>query len=219
MKKIFSISLMAVLAASSAQAEVFQIEPRVFHSNLHLNAGATEVYENGVSQGRTKADQDSLNGAGLGISGIFALSEQIDLGLGYSMARYFPSPEINNEQQVLEVFSRLYMAKTTSSKLYFLAGASSHQFSIDIDSKDDSPFSQSSSFTPIVNYDLGIGGALNFGIVDLGLEYKYSNTLANGSATFVSRASFRNVTEEYKSKTKDIALESQEISLTVGVSL
>ncbi len=221
MKAILSTVLLAGLAATSAHAEGLQVETRTFHSNLRIDGNSvTFTDEDGSFTGDvTKA---FFNTAGLGVAAVYGLSDAVDLGVGLSLARYYPNTDRHLDQTVLNGFVRYNVIKTEAGKLYGLAGVSRHSLDLSVDEEDG--YSQSSKITPVGNVDAGIGGALTLGSVDLGLEYKYSNSVGRGRITSKESYTYTNAlglqtVEKAQSRYTGLKLEGQELALTVAVKL
>jgi hypothetical protein len=220
MKAILATALLTAVTASSALADV-QLETRAFHSNLRIDAGkiTSELPDGEIFTDRIS--EDFFNTAGLGVAAVTAVNDVVEFGVGLSLARYYLTTVTQMDQTVLNGFTRLNLAQTESSKFYVLAGVSRQQLSQDV--KDNEFVKTDFSYTPIVNGDLGLGGSIKLGSADLGLEYKYSNTLGRGRATLKSTFSIPGFEEfgvgRSKSKIHDIVLEGQEVALTLGMRL
>jgi len=221
MKTIISTALLTVLSASAAYGEGLQVETRAFHTNMRLDSGETVSIIDGEDSETGRMSEAFFNSAGFGVSAVQSIDDVVDLGLGLSFARYYPNDGVQLDQTVLNGFSRINLAKTETARFYMLAGLSRQQLSQDIESDDYSSYK--SSFTPIVNGDLGLGGSFKLGSADLGLEYKYSSTLARGRASLKSFYSYTTLvgTESgrEKVKVKGIVLEGQELALTLGMKI
>lgn len=221
MKAIISTALLTVLTASAAHAEGLQLETRAFHANMRLDSGKTTYIVDGESPETGRVSESFFNTAGFGVSAVQTIDDVLDFGLGLSFARYYPNDGVQIDQTVLNGFSRINLAKTETARFYMLAGLSRQQLAQEIESDDYSSYK--SSFTPIVNGDLGLGGSIKLGSADLGLEYKYSSTLARGRASLKSFYSYTTLVGTERSrekvKIKDIVLEGQELALTLGVKI
>lgn len=221
MKAIISSALLTVFVASAAHAEGLQVETRAFHANMRVDAKKITFIENGRTVGTTDMSESFFNTAGFGVAGVYSADDTLDLGLGLSLARYYPNNGVTVDQTVLNGFSRFNLVKTEAGKFYVLVGLSRQQLSQDVEDGEDESYK--SSFTPIVNADAGIGGSIKLGAADLGLEYKYTNTLAKGRASLHNRYTHMGVagmvTETEKTKIKDTVLEGHELALTLGVQL
>ncbi len=223
MKMFLSTALLAAFAASLAHAEV-KVESRVFHSNLRLDAKSSTFYspDSVESNGR---QESFFNTAGVGVAGVFSPNQAIDMGIGYSYARYYVNSGTQIDQQVASLFSRFNLLQSETGKVYALVGASSHQLDQKFATERGSTSSveAESSYSPIVNYDAGLGAAITLAGLDLGLEYKYSNTLSKGQGTVKEKSSYISLTgpvvENYKSKIKGISAETQELSMTLSVKI
>jgi hypothetical protein len=222
MKAILSTALLAALTASATYADGLHVETKAFHANMRLDAEKSIYNEDGSPAVVNGVSSAYFNTAGFGVSAVQNIDEILDFGLGLSYARYYPENSVTIDQTVLHGFSRINLVATESSKVYMLAGLSRQQLAQQIE--DNGFISHKSRFTPLVNGDLGLGGSIQFGTAELGLEYKYSNTLAAGRASIQSatRIQTRLATPQIhreKNKLKDVVLEGQELALTVGVKL
>ncbi|HYX38108.1 MAG TPA: hypothetical protein VE954_33835 [Oligoflexus sp.] len=221
MKSIISTVLLTVLTSSAAYGEGLQVETRAFHANMRLDADKATYLQDGAPATTDGVSSSYYNTAGLGLAAVHVVDDILELGLGFSFARYYPSNGVQMDQTVLNGFSRINLAKTETSKVYMLGGLSRQQLTQDNESNEFARYK--SSFTPIVNVDLGIGGTINFGSADLGLEYKHSNTVAAGRASFQSLYKIQGLTGNQvssdKIKFRNVALEGQELALTFGVKM
>lgn len=218
MKSILSATLIALIASSAAHAEGLQLETRIFHAAKNERISSVKTYENGT-YGSTieNIDHDYDTTAGAGVAASVSVLDQLDAGVGYSFARYFRSTTSTQVDQTLQLFTRYNVQKSENSKFYLLAGVSEHRLKDDV--SEPANFRFRSSFAPITNYDVGLGGSLKLGSVDLGLEYKYSNTLAKARAQIVSRSYGFGLVEEQKLQLKGVELEGHEVSVTLGVKI
>lgn len=220
MKAILTTALLTAVTASSAMAEV-QLETRAYHSNMRIDAGKYTVETAGEDLEVGKMNEDFFNTAGFGVAAVAPIDNAVELGLGLSFARYHPTTDNQLDQTVLSGFTRINLVQTESGRFYVLAGVSSQQLSQDL---NDSEFVKTKvSYTPILNADLGLGGSIKLGSADLGIEYKYSNTLSRGRGTLKSSFAFPGFEgvelATSKVKIRDIVLEGQELALTLGVKI
>ncbi|MDQ3234071.1 MAG: hypothetical protein M3Q07_19865, partial [Pseudobdellovibrionaceae bacterium] len=155
MKTFLSAALISMVTASAAQAAAIQFETRAFHSNLRLDAKETTHSINGTEVGTERVHETFDNTAGGGVAVVFNLDEHLDLGLGYSRARYFPGADVRTDQTMLSAFSRWTLYQSPATRFYFLAGLTQH----DLDTLDTGGRSMTveSSITPVMNYDVGLG--------------------------------------------------------------
>lgn len=220
MKTMLSAVLLTALAASSAHAEGLQVETRAFHSNLRIDGNkVTRTDEDGSFSADVR--KSFHNTAGFGVAAVYGLNEAVELGLGLSLARYYPNVESKFDQTVVNGFLRYNFIKTQSGKLYGMAGVSRHTLSEKVEEEAD--YSHKSTITPVGNVDAGLGGALTIGSVDLGLEYKYSNSVSRGRVNVKESYSYTSAglryTESAKTRFTGLKLEGQEMAFTVGVKL
>lgn len=220
MKTLIATALLTTLTASSAWADI-QLETRAYHSNMRVDAGKVTVESLGEDLETGEFSEDFLNTAGFGIAAIAPLDETVELGLGLSLARYHPTPGNQTDQTSVSGFTRINLAKTDSGRFYVLAGLSSQQLSQELD--DNEFINTKINYTPTLNGDLGLGGSIKLGAADLGLEYKYSNTLSRGRGTLKSSFSFPGFdgveVATVKAKIRGLVLEGQELALTLGLKL
>lgn len=222
MKAILALTFLSAVTASSATAEV-HFETRAFHSKLRMDADRVILVNKGEDTNAAGYDSRQLDTAGLGLSVIAPVHDIVEFGLGLSLARYHPSTRAELNQTALNGFTRINLAQTESGKLYFLAGVSRQQLTEDIEATELVDFKV--QYSPIVNGDLGLGGSIKLGPVDLGLEYKYTTTLAPGRATFKNKHATPALEEDMgyfvpsKVKIRDLVLKGQELALTLGMKL
>ncbi len=221
MKAILSTVLLAGLAATSAHAEGLKVETRTFHSNLRIDGNRVTFTD---EDGSFTADVSKVffNAPGLGVAAVYGLNDAVDLGVGLSLARYYPNTDRQLDQTVLNGFVRYNVIKTEAGKMYGLAGVSRHSLDLNVDEEDG--YSQSSKVTPVGNLDAGIGGAITLGSIDLGLEYKYSNSVGRGRITSKETYTYTNalglkMEEKGQSRYTGLKLEGQELALTLAVKL
>ncbi|HYX38415.1 MAG TPA: hypothetical protein VE954_35380 [Oligoflexus sp.] len=221
MKAILSTALLTVLTASAAHAEGLKVETRAFHANMQLDAEKSTYKEDGTPATVDGVSSAYFNTAGFGLSAVQTVDDVLDFGLGLSVARYYPTKTSQIDQTVLHGFSRINLVKTDASRVYMLAGLSRQQLVQDIES--DAYANYKTRYTPIVNGDLGLGATFTVGNADLGLEYKYSNTLAAGRASLqglYKNPGLRGVQiSSDKNKLKGVTLQGQELALSVAVKL
>jgi hypothetical protein len=221
MKAILSTVLLTGLAASAAHAEGLQVETRAFHSNLRID-GSKVTLTDEESSVTADVNKTFLNTAGLGVAAVYGVNEAVDLGVGFSLASYFPETDSQIDQTVVNGFMRYNFIKTESGKLYGLVGVSRHFLNEEVDEEEG--YDQTIRIKPVANVDAGFGGTLTWGSVDLGLEYKYSNSVSRGrvsikeSYTYSDALGLRTV-ESSKTRFTGLKLEGQELALTLGVKL
>jgi hypothetical protein len=220
MKTVFATALLATLATSSALAEV-QVETRAFHTNLRLDSEEVIYVSDRLGKETYTMNESHYNTAGVGLSAVNTIDEVLEVGLGLSFARYYPTTNVQLDQTVLNAFTRVNLAQSETGKVFIMGGLSRQQLDQDFDDKRLG--STKANYTPIVNGDVGVGGFLNLGGADLGLEYKYSSTVASGRAsiknTYNAEGFALTGTPRDKNKIKGVVLEGQEISLTLGMSI
>lgn len=216
MKTALSAALFVTLAASTAEASAIQVETRAFHSNLRLSLKETVQSINGRDIGTTGSDELFLNTAGGGIAFIGKLDEYVSLGAGYERARYFPGPDATINQQTLCLFTRFTLYQGPISHVHLLAGLSQQSLTAeatDVDVK----------YSPVMNYDFGLGHTWSFGLWRVGLAYKYSDTFGRGNNRTVIRSriynEFQLVDTEVKARARNFNIEQQQLSLSLGVNL
>ncbi|HET9235938.1 MAG TPA: hypothetical protein VFO10_01735 [Oligoflexus sp.] len=217
MKSLLAAALLSALAASSATAQV-QFETRAFHSNLRIDAGRVTSEIFGDMNYEENMSEAFFNTAGLGFGLIAPVDETVEFGLGVSFARYNPTPGNELNQTVANGFTRINFAHTANGKFYMLAGVSRQQLTQHFES---TPYTRvQARYTPIVNGDLGLGASFQLDQVDIGFEYKYTNTLSPGRGTLKSSWKIPSFMEgSGKSKIRDVVLEGQELALTCGIKL
>lgn len=222
MKALLATALFTALMASSAHAEGLQFETRAFHTNLRIHGNTATQVVDGRQTFTADVDASYYNSAGFGVNAVYGLNDAFDLGLGVSHARYYPDTETRLDQTVANGFLRYNLVKSSAGKIYFMAGVSRQMLSQNMKDTDD--VSWSARITPVGNVDGGIGGALTLGAVDLGLEYKYSNSVGRAHGTFketqtsVDEAGLV-TTEVGKTRFSGLKVEAQELALTVGMKL
>jgi opacity protein-like surface antigen len=217
MKSLLASALLTALTASSAMAQV-KFETRAFHSNLRIDAG--RVTSEILNDGDYEEDMSEafFNTAGLGFGLIAPVDETVEFGLGVSFARYNPEPENELNQTVANGFTRINFAHTPSGKFYMLAGISRQQLTQHFEGNEYARIR--ARYSPIVNGDLGLGASFQLDNVDIGFEYKVTNTLAPGRGTLKSTWKIPGfMSGASKSKIRDIVLEGQELALTCGIKL
>jgi opacity protein-like surface antigen len=218
MKSLLATALLTTMTATSAIAQV-QFETRAFHSNLRIDAGrVTSEILGDVDYEEEEMSEAFLNTAGLGFGLIAAVDETVEFGLGVSFARYNPVPENELNQTVANGFTRINFAHTPHGKFYMLAGVSRQQLTQHFEGNEFARIR--ARYSPIVNGDLGLGASFQLDKVDIGFEYKYSNSLGRGRATLNSSwkiPGFHSVSSKYR--IRDIVLEGQELALTCGIKL
>jgi opacity protein-like surface antigen len=217
MKSLLATALLTTLTATSAMAQV-QFETRVFHSNLRIDASRVTSEILGESDIEEDMSEAFFNTAGLGFGLIAPVDETVEFGLGVSFARYNPVPENELNQTVVNGFTRINFAHTSNGKLYLLAGVSRQQLTQHFEGNE---FARTRArYSPIVNGDLGLGASFQLDKVDIGFEYKYTNTLGRGRATLQSNWKVPGwMSGSSKSKIRDIVMEGQELALTCGIKL
>ncbi|WP_141736107.1 hypothetical protein [Oligoflexus tunisiensis] len=220
MKAVLATALLATLTASSALAEV-QVETRAFHTNLRLDSEEVIYVADGLGKDTFTMNEDHFNTAGFGIAAVNAIDDTLEFGLGLSFARYYPTTKVQIDQTILNAFTRINLAKTETGKVFILGGLSRQQLAQEFD--DEQLGTTEGRYTPIVNGDVGLGGSLNLGGADLGLEYKYSSTVASGRASIRNNYNGQGFaltgTRRDKMKVKGVVLEGQEIALTLGMKI
>ncbi len=214
-------ALILLLTATASQASALQVETRAFHSNLRLDMKSAVLTMNGQDIGTQEGGEYFQNTAGGGIALVANLDPYVSLGLGYDRARYFPSPDYKMDQQMLSLFTRWTLYQGESSRLHFLTGVSQHRLSGQGDPIPN--MNLTVKYSPVMNYDLGLGQTWTFGSFNVGLAYKYSDTFGRGNSQVVMRSRFSDklqLTEsESKTKIRNFNIEQQELSLQVGVNI
>jgi opacity protein-like surface antigen len=221
--KINFVGLFLLLSAASAQAGI-QLETRTFHSNLHLKADKITRFDaEGVESARGSSAY--FNTAGLGVAASAPVLENLDVGLGYGVARFYPTTGNTIDLHSISAFSRYSFIRNESSRIYGLAGLSSQQLNerIEDDSGPGYRYSASSRFQYAPSFELGFGGSMTFGVLAVGLEYKYSHSLKKTSGTVKTFDQDSSTDGVYllssRTKVKGLTLEGQEAALTLGMSL
>jgi hypothetical protein len=216
MKTAFSAAFILTLVASTAHGSALQVETRAFHSNLHLALKQAIYTVDGQQIGTDGASESFRNAAGGGVAFVGTLDEYVSLGVGYERVRYFPAPETTTDQQSLSMFTRFNLYQGDISQLYFLAGLTEHRLTAEAEVVDV-------KYSPVMNYDFGLGHNWNFGMWTVGLAYKYSDTFGRGNNRTVIRSRVYNelqlVETEVKTRVKNFNIEQQQLSLSLGVNI
>jgi hypothetical protein len=222
MRTLVSASLLLLLSASTVQAAAVQLETRAFHSHLRLDHKDSVMTVNGQEVDRLEGGEDFENTAGGGIGLIAHLDPYVSLGVGYDRARYFPSPDVKSDQQVLSLFTRWTLYRGATSRLHFHTGVSQHTLTQKSDALAGNDMDI--KYSPVLNYDLGLGQTWTFGLWNVGLAYKYSDTFGRGNSQTVMRTRalvdpFTLTVAEVKTKLRNFNIEQQELALTFGFNI
>jgi hypothetical protein len=221
MKAVLPSALIFVLSASAAQAAALQIETRAFHSNLHLEMKDSVETINGQDVETQGSNEAFQNAAGGGVAFAAQLDKYLSLGVGYDRARYFPDPDTTIDHQIIGMFTRWTLHQGESNRLYLLAGVSQHSLlgKNETLSRSEAEY----KYSPVMNYDVGLGHTWTFGLWNVGLAYKYSDSFGRGDSRTVIRTrvhdEYRLVTAESKTRFRRFNIEQQELSLNFGVNL
>ncbi|HET9237933.1 MAG TPA: hypothetical protein VFO10_11810 [Oligoflexus sp.] len=236
-------AILFVLVSSSAWAEGWSVGPRFGHQNLKLHSKGFEYSTYSVQANSTgpipleievEKDNDAstghLNTTVEGIRVSYAW-ESLTLISDFDFARYF-STRIKFDILALGLAGQYTFVQTESFRFYGALGLSLRQlratpyetgYTFSFDGVDYSGKSESIQAS-VVNYDLGLGFSMPLsGSMSLVTEYKYSDTMTKGTLESSTHHTVRNATDsvayDSNSKTKNVSLTTQELTLSLMFSL
>lgn len=219
--KLASISLSTlalVLSASPLMAANLNVQANLITSQGSVDSEKAEAtLSNGqVIKEKVEGSRDYLTAPGVGITADYQLIEGLRVGAGVSYVDYKGEKATENKDgkqgftdTAFSVNSSYDFYKVEALSLYGLGGLSYHMVNIDDLDKVEYKDSQ------LLNYDLGLGGRYAVSdAVNIGLSYKYSDTLAKGEVK-VSGV----INEDLAGlKFKDVSLQQNEFIASVGYS-
>lgn len=228
-----------VLMSSSAWAEGWSVGPRFGHQNVKLHSEGFEYSTYSVLANRTgpiplefevEKDNDAstthynttVEGIRLGYAG-----ESLTLISDFDFARYFSSG-IKFDILALGLAGQYAFVQTESFRLYGVLGLSLRQlrakpyetgYTFSSDGVNYSGKSDSMQAS-VVNYDLGLGFSMPLsGSMSFVTEYKYSDTITKGTLESSTHHTVQNATDsvayDSKSKTKNVSMTTQELTLSL----
>ncbi len=207
------IVLLASLNFSSvAAASDIQWSFETFHSYQRMTA---TQYLSGWHERRETYN----NAAGAGVRVLYPFVENFDLGLALGYVRYYEGLGRVLDRGSSQVFARYSWWHSDFWRLYTSGGISREQLHADMPKSSNFH----SSYDPLFNYNLGLGGTLSFGRSSFGLEYRYADSFRQGRASitypFLILTSPAGEPQVAKQKLKDIAVQTHELALTAQFSL
>ncbi len=214
----FSLSLLTVLLASSpAMSADLSVQGQLITSQGKLNSEKAEFTDpsTGVKVSeKNDGKADTITAPGVGVNLQYKLNDALRLGGGVAWIEYNGDKDKADYSDLSASVNATYdLYKQDAFSLYGLGGVSYHM----VDPKDqkEDGVKVTKKSAELLNYDLGIGGRYEVvSNVNLGLSYRYSDTLAKGSIDSASAIG----TEGTSTKFKDVSLQQNELIASVGYS-
>lgn len=232
-----------MLLSSSAWAEGWSVGPRLGHQNLKLHSKDFEYSTYSVpanSTGPIPLEYEVEKDTDASTTHFNTTVEGIRVGYGgsslvltsdFDFARYFSSG-IKFDILALGLAGQYAFVQTESFRIYSSLGLSVRQLrakpyetsytyssgGVHYSGKSDSMLAS------VMNYDLGLGLSVPLsGSMSFGTEYKYSDTMTKGTLESSTHHTVRNATDsvayDSKSKTKNVTVTTQELTLSLMFSL
>jgi len=213
-----SLSVLTVLLASSpAMSADLTVQGQLITSQGKLNSEKAEFIDPltgaKVSE-KSDGKADTITAPGAGVNLQYKLNDDLRLGGGVAWIEYNGDKDNADYSDLSASVNATYdFFKQDAFSLYGLGGVSYHM----VDPKDqkEEGLKVTMKSADLLNYDLGVGGRYEVASnVNLGLSYRYSDTLAKGSIDASSAIG----TESLKTTFKDVSLQQNELIASVGYS-
>ncbi len=215
--KLANISLTALallLASAPAMSADLSVQGQLITSQGKLTSGKSESTDPTTLKSDESQKGKSITAPGAGVNLQYKLTDTASVGGSVAFVNYDGGKEKGQYNDLSVSVNGTYdFFKQDAFALYGLGGLSYHM----VDPKDQKNEVAEVKYksADLVNYDLGVGGRYEVvKNVNLGLSYRYTDTLAKGTINTTSIIA----TDSVKAKFKDVSLQQNELIASVGYS-
>ncbi len=208
--------LLLTLNSLPAMSAGLEVQGNLITSESSLYLGKKEVKSSTGSSETTDSQEkhEYITAPGAGLSVSYGLTDAVKIGGAFSWVDYQGNDEKRGYTDLsLAVNGGYDFFKWESLSFFGNAGLSYHMVNPEDESKDGNKITYKQS--DLLNYDLGLGGryALTEKL-NVGLSYRYSDTLAKGSMKTAGLIDANQGTTKFK----DVSLQQNELIASVGYS-